>query len=277
MENAGVTDMTRGFYRRIYSGYITGQRINKLSLAAEAWFWRLNVTVDDFGNGRADPKHCRDVTAGNRRVTPKQIAGWLDEMQKAGLIDTYTVKGEHFLHIIDFEDNQPSGRNGRRLKRHPGPPGNPGESGKIRVNPGESGLILDSQESPAKPQQHNFGKSSGASSAPHPHPHPHNQIHTHNQIQIHPHPHTESVSVTQTKGKAATATGGSEFSKPQWKKYIASHPGIRNPETFLKSALTGKHDYNMEAWLEQTNGTNSENNRSDPGIDFEFRPKSVTR
>lgn len=126
-----VTDLTRGVYRRVYGGFIYGQRINKLSLSAEAWFWRVLVTVDDFGNGRADPDLCRDVTAGGRRVTAKQVSGWLREMQQAGLIQFYEAKGEPLLHIAGFEQSQPAGKNGKRIKRY----FTPDESGGIRVNP----------------------------------------------------------------------------------------------------------------------------------------------
>lgn len=126
-----VTDLTRGVYRRLYGGFITGQRINKLSLNAEAWFWRVLVSVDDFGNGRADPELCRAKTAGNRRVTTRQVSGWLREMVNVGLIQFYSAKDEPFLHIVGFEENQPAGKNGKRFKRFP----TPDESGCIQVNP----------------------------------------------------------------------------------------------------------------------------------------------
>lgn len=126
-----VTDLTRGVYRRLYGGFITGQRINRLSLSAEAWFWRVLVSVDDFGNGRADPELCRAKTAGNRRVTARQVSGWLREMNNVGLIQFYMSKGEPFLHVVGFEENQPAGRNGKRFKRVP----SLDESGCIQVNP----------------------------------------------------------------------------------------------------------------------------------------------
>lgn len=141
-----VTDLTKGVYRRIYGGFITGQRINKLSIGAEAWFWRVLVSVDDFGNGRADPDLCKAATAGGRKVTTKQVSDWLREMRDVGLLRLYTVKGEHYLHVVDFEETQPAGRNGRRFKRYPG------ESEGIQVNPGESkktnqnDLILENAE-----------------------------------------------------------------------------------------------------------------------------------
>lgn len=127
-----VTDLSRGIYRRIYAGFIKGQRINKLSLPAEAWFWRVIASADDFGNAEADPDLCRDATVGRRRdVTAKQIGKWLTEMLAANLISFYEAKGERYLHVTDFEGFQPAGKNGKRIKRFPGPD----ESGCIQVNP----------------------------------------------------------------------------------------------------------------------------------------------
>lgn len=134
MSDGAVTDLTRGVYRRLYGGFITGQRINKLSLQAEAWFWRVFVAADDFGNGRADPELCRSATAGNRKVTARQVGCWLQEMGNVGLLEFYAVRNERFLHIVGFEASQPAGKNGKRLKRFPGPD----ESGEIRVNPDSS-------------------------------------------------------------------------------------------------------------------------------------------
>ncbi len=134
MTTEHVTDLTRGVYRRLYSGFITGKRINKLSLGAEAWFWRVLVTVDDFGNGRADPDLCRSATQGLRKVTARQVSGWLREMKDAGLIRFYAAKGEPYFHIVGFEAAQPSGKNGRRIRRCE-PPVNPGESKAIQGNP----------------------------------------------------------------------------------------------------------------------------------------------
>lgn len=132
MNGETVTDLTKGVYRRLYSGFTKGQRINKLSIQAEAWFWRVLATVDDFGNGDADPELCRDATVGRRRgITAKQISGWLREMREAGLISFYTVKGEPFLHVVGFEESQPAGKNGRRIRRFEPP----SESGLIQENP----------------------------------------------------------------------------------------------------------------------------------------------
>lgn len=126
-----VTDLTRGVYRRLYAGFIKGQRINKISLQAEAWFWRVFAVADDFGNVDADPELLRDATKGRRKVTVKQVEKWLNEMASVGLISFYQTKSDRYLHILRFEETQPAGKNGKRLKRVP----RPGESGCIQVNP----------------------------------------------------------------------------------------------------------------------------------------------
>lgn len=158
MPGDDVSDMTRGVYRRIYGGYITGQRINKLSLNAEAWFWRVVVTVDDFGNGRAEPELCRDKTAGKRRVTAKQVSAWLREMADAGLIEFYTVMQEPYLHVVGFEENQPAGKNGKRFRRFPEQNGTSGESRIIQVNPGESSATTTTTTNHSDNQDHNHSE-----------------------------------------------------------------------------------------------------------------------
>lgn len=134
MSDDAVTDLTRGVYRRLYAGYIKGQRINKLSLQAEAWFWRVFAVADDFGNCEAEPELLRDATKGRRKVTVKQVERWLIEMESVGLVSFYHNKAERYLHIYKFEETQPAGKNGKRLKRFP----RPGESDGIQVNPDSS-------------------------------------------------------------------------------------------------------------------------------------------
>lgn len=129
-----VTDLTRGVYRRLYGGFIKGQRINKLSLQAEAWFWRVFAVADDFGNYDADPELVKDATKGRRKVTTNQVERWLNEMESVGLITFYHNRAERYLHIYKFELTQPAGKNGKRLKRFP----LPGESDGIQVNPDSS-------------------------------------------------------------------------------------------------------------------------------------------
>lgn len=138
-----VVDMTSGVYRRVYAGYITGHRINGLSLEAEAWFWRLNAVADDYGNMRAEPSLLVAETVGLRQIKTEKVLALVDEIVAAGLAYRYQVGRDQYLHIVGFEERQPCGRNGRRFKRHPLHPDapscipvNPGESGGIQNNPG---------------------------------------------------------------------------------------------------------------------------------------------
>jgi len=129
-----VVDMTMGVYRRIYAGYISGRKINGVSVGAEAWFWRLNVVADDFGNYRADEDHLVYAVGGRRVVTVAEVRGWMSELVRADLIFLYAIGTDKFFHINNFEIRQPAGKNGRRIRRYPEYV--PGESGQIRPNPG---------------------------------------------------------------------------------------------------------------------------------------------
>ena len=99
-----VTDLTKGVYRRLYGGFITGQRINKLSLRAEAWFWRILAVTNRKGRVPSDIVKLRALTAGPRRVSVKQIQSWVDEMIAVRLLENV---GSSELHLIDFERLQP--------------------------------------------------------------------------------------------------------------------------------------------------------------------------
>lgn len=153
-----VTDLTKGIYRRLYSGFTKGQRINKVSLQAEAWFWRVMATADDFGNADADPGLCYAATVGRRvGITLEDVAGWLAELGESGLIQMYADEsGDKYLHINGFEELQPAGKNGKRVCRFP--------------RPNESRLI---------PIDLDFLDSSLAS---HSHSHSHSDPHSHSDL-----------------------------------------------------------------------------------------------
>lgn len=146
------TDMKRGNYRSQYAGFMKGNRINKLSLNAEAWFWRVHSVADDFGNLDGNPILVFSGTVGLRfnTVSVAQVGEWIQEMISVCLLREYEVKGDRYLHIPGFTEMQPAGKNGRRVHRVPDSPWdelteyenpvNPGESGKIQNIPEESGI-----------------------------------------------------------------------------------------------------------------------------------------
>jgi hypothetical protein len=155
------TDLTRGIYRRIYSGFLHGKRINSVSIEAEAWFWRVHSLADDFGNFRADPEVLRAEASPKRRVSAAKVAGWMQELASARLVTPYAVDGDPFAHIEGFVELQPaSSKNGKRTQRCP-------------AGQGESRESKDSPENPIP-------------SSPHHHQHHHqNQHHSDHQHQHH--------------------------------------------------------------------------------------------
>lgn len=148
-------DLTRGIYRRVYSGARTGRRINKVSIGAEFLFWRLHMIADDFGNFMADPSMIRSEAMPRRDVPLAEIEAWIKELADIKLIKIYTVDGEQYGHVIDFMLLQPCAKNGRRVRRMPKAPdendtGKAGEDSElpasngtlgIRVHPGESTVV----------------------------------------------------------------------------------------------------------------------------------------
>lgn len=133
-----IVDMTRGVYRRMYAGFLDGKRINSVSIQAEAWFWRLNALADDFGNLKASPRRVAHDASPKRLIGIPRSNGWVRELVDAKLIEHYEVDGECFIHIKNFTDLQPAGRNGKRIQKCK----RPGESGCIQVNPEKSGCVV---------------------------------------------------------------------------------------------------------------------------------------
>jgi hypothetical protein len=217
-----VTDMTRGVYRRLYSGFIKGHRINKISLAAEAWFWRILATVDDFGNADADPGLCFAATVGRRKgITTKLVAGWLGEMEKSGLIRVYPGEsGDKYLHVIGFTRIQPAGRSGRRVRRVP----SPGESRGIQGNPGAEG-------------------------AHHYHNHYHNQDHYQDQDQDHNQDHLDLGSLNVNEGGPGEKKEKSDTSKSKYGTRLSADFVVS--EDIRKWAAAKTPDVNLERALGQ--------------------------
>ena len=142
-----TTNMTSGLYRRIYNGFLTGRRLNSVSMEAEAWFWRLQALADDFGNLQGDTEILRSVGAPLRKISPQMVSKWNAELQAARLIVPYQVAGETYLHLDGFEQRQPAGKNGKRIQRHPLVNwAELGESRLIQVNPGVPGESSGVQE-----------------------------------------------------------------------------------------------------------------------------------
>lgn len=114
-----IIDLTRGIYRRVYSGFRSGRRINAVSIGAEAWFWRLLMIADDYGNFAAEPELVWGEASGRRRVTLEQSESWIKELADMNLVRLYTVTGDRYGSIVGFDETQVPPRNGRKVKRVP--------------------------------------------------------------------------------------------------------------------------------------------------------------
>lgn len=136
-----TTDLTLGIYRRIYSGFVTGRRINSVSVDAEAFFWRLHAVADDFGNLPLSPIILKGIAAPLRGWLACDIERMVKELIGANLITTYESNRDTYGHIEGWDVRQPAPRNGRRVKKWPF---NPNEMG----NPGESEAIPMQKDAP---------------------------------------------------------------------------------------------------------------------------------
>lgn len=148
-----TTDLTRGIYRRLYSGFLTGKRINSVSIGAECLFWRMHALADDYGNLPGDMDMLTPAAFPRRKMTTTRVRGWVDELLTAGLIVRYAARGDDYLTIVGFEELQPSGKNGRRVQRFPrfGVNGDPGESEGFQGDPEK---LVQSSPAQQQAQQH---------------------------------------------------------------------------------------------------------------------------
>jgi len=146
-------DMTEGVYRRIYSGFLDNAKVNSVSWMAEAWFWRLVVLADDFGNLKGNWRHLAVHASPVREIDAAQAKALTLELVNAKLVELYQVDDKQYIHIKGFTERQPANKNGRRIQKEPMNPEESGcesvhlgESGGIRMNPGESGGIQTNPE-----------------------------------------------------------------------------------------------------------------------------------
>ena len=93
--------------RYLKSGIRDSDSLDKLSPLAETLFYRLLVTVDDFGRYDARPSlikaHCFPI---KDSVTSKMCITLLSELASAELIVIYAVDGKEYLQMLKW-DNEP--------------------------------------------------------------------------------------------------------------------------------------------------------------------------
>ena len=111
--------------RILRDGILTSHRIHKLDDSAMLFYYKLISAVDDFGRYLGSPTALR-VAAFPLRVdnyTDDQIANWIAQCEKAGLIEKYCVELVYYIEIKEFGQRM---RLGARSK-FPAPPRDGGD------------------------------------------------------------------------------------------------------------------------------------------------------
>ena len=110
--------------RIIKESICTSDTLAEVSPQAERLFWRLVVQVDDYGCYDGRPKiilgRCMAAMLGN--VTEQDVALWLDELNRAGLIGRYEHGGRPYLHLTTWETHQRPPRATKRKYPNPQTP-----------------------------------------------------------------------------------------------------------------------------------------------------------
>jgi DnaD/phage-associated family protein len=79
-----------------------------VSAEAERLFWRIVVSVDDFGRFDARPKtiigQCMTAFLGD--VTSNQVNSWLTELERVGLLQLYVVEDRPYLVLTKWSKHQ---------------------------------------------------------------------------------------------------------------------------------------------------------------------------
>lgn len=101
-------------------GILTSEPVNSVSWPAEVFYRRAMSIVDDFGRYYAKPELLRAACYPLQldKVGNPDIAKWLAETRKAGLVRTYTVEGKDYLEIVNFKQ-QVRAKHG---SKYPAPP-----------------------------------------------------------------------------------------------------------------------------------------------------------
>lgn len=91
--------------RLIREGIITSIPVNTLSWGAEVFYRRLLNVADDFGRFHANHSllraYCYPLQL--NKVSDSDVAKWLAETQKAGLVRVYSDDGKEFLEVYKFK------------------------------------------------------------------------------------------------------------------------------------------------------------------------------
>lgn len=88
---------------RMIRDWTSSKKVNLLSSQGERFLVRLMMKADDFGNYPASIKLINGTLfPESEDIRDIDVAKWLDECVRVGLLGTYTVDEKKYLHIYDF-------------------------------------------------------------------------------------------------------------------------------------------------------------------------------
>ena len=179
-----TADMTPGRYRLIHGGFVNSRGLAAVSLAAEAWYWRVHAAADDFGNVDADPMLLYTKTVGRRlgQLSVEQGSSFVEEMVSARLFACYESNGEQYLHVVDFETLQPAPRNGKKIRRVPASPWDDKGNGPAIVDGADTAGDATGIQTHPNSSEGSRGNPDASSAPSASHSHTHSHTHTQSQI-----------------------------------------------------------------------------------------------
>jgi hypothetical protein len=115
----------------------TSDTLDVLSAEAERLFYRLLVQCDDFGRFDARPAivRARCLPLKVDAITDADVSGWILELERAGLITTYSVGGHCYLQMVTWERHQ---QKRAKHSKYPAPEEHDGTCNQLLADAGNS-------------------------------------------------------------------------------------------------------------------------------------------
>lgn len=117
--------------RLLREGITTSDKLDRLSVEAELFYYRLLVAVDDFGRADARPAVLVARTFPLRPHLVEQVPGWLLELEASGVAVLYQNDGKALLELTNFDPPRAQKSKHKGPKEKGSSPGHPKTSANI--------------------------------------------------------------------------------------------------------------------------------------------------
>lgn len=190
--------------RIIREGFLTSDKVDKLSWVEECFYHRLLLAVDDYGRYHADPPlligKIMPRKIGN--VSNQDIEKWLTACVTAGLVRVYGVDGKRYLEVLQFDQRT-------RAKKSKFPAPDEEKTDACQSNDGHVSDICQSRDS---------------------HPLAYTETNTDT--------YTKSKTETKTKTKEAAPDGSLDFPPPSRSSSMVPLPeSVEEVEEYMRQCL----------------------------------------